>query len=536
MKLKKLGCLSFLTAIFAASCSAVGIKAGAAEEDASPSLSLKAKNLFAAAKDPAVLSEGASESLFPSILDGIARGTTQVATKILGEGAQYLVTDILKNYGIDMRDLSIRYLEQIDGEIKEVKAKIDALSANADKYNAERSLDNLYSYVNVASTDVMSQVKGGLWTLAKLENDKSKDASYVEAQRKEFYETSLKNFAAKGSNIADFVTHFADTIARPVDSAPTNDIFHYYQLTNGQFDKWSTQSYRNRRSFIAYLDSLLLTSANLALFDNHYRNLGASEAVKATNDTRLSGMVASVNKVNDLFKAELKRLDEYEALRAKGVIVYLPSNQRYSTKMATYTFNHEDKENAKLLQGVERVSTDLFHKGEKNLQNYLMTYQANHDMVNSVVKDYASYVEAFALQDYTINQYLKDVGFSARSVDLFDKAEGLYFGELSLPHSGYLSDDVSVQAHYFDRFGKYQSKTQFFVEAHHRFLSGPSYNVKFFDKDYYLCFVKEDQSLDGAYWGNSFGKDDSNLVDAFGRFLTNRFDSNDPIVKNAKFQ
>ncbi len=536
MKLKKLLSLSFLTAAFAASCSVAGIKAKTAEEVASPSVSLKANNLAMAVKNNVSGGSAAQESLFPSILEGIVSGSTQLLTKGIAEGATYLVTDILKDYGIDMRDSSVLYLEKIDGEIREIKAKIDALAANSDKYNAERSLDNLYSYVNIASTDVMSQVKGGLWSLSKLENDKTKDAKYVEAQRKEFYETSLKNFTAKGSNIADFVTHFADTILCPVDSAPTNDVFHYYQLTNGQFDKWSTQSYRNRRSFIAYLDSLLLTSANLAVFDNHYRSLGASDAVKATNDTRFGNMVAAVNKANDVFKAELKRLDEYEALRAKGEIIYLPTGQHYSAKMATYTFNHEDKENAKLLEGVEKVSTDAFHKGNKNLQSYLMTYQANHDMVNSVVKDYANYVEAFGLKDYTINQYLKDVGFSAENKDLFDKANGLYFGELNLPHSGYLSDDVSVKAHYFDRFGKYQNKTQFFVEAHHRFLRGPSYNVSFFDQDYYLCFVKADKTLDGTYWGNSFGGDNSNLVDAFGQFLQNRLDSNDPIVKGAKFQ
>lgn len=534
MKLKKILSLSFLATVFAASCSVAGVKAQAGVDVASANVAVKTENVLMVGKG-ASATKG-EDSLFPSILEGIACGGTQILTKGLVEGGQYLVTEILKDYGIDMRDSSILYLEKIDGEIKEVKAKIDALTSNVNKYNAERSLDNLYSYVNVASTDIMNEVKGGLWTLATLENDKTKDAKYVEAQRKEFYETSLKNFTAKGSNIADFVTHFANTISRPVDSAPTNDIFYYYQLTNGQFDKWSTQSYKNRRSFIAYLDSLLLTSANLAIFDNHYRSLGASDAVKATNDTRFNGMVAAVNNANTIFKNELKRLDEYETLRKQGELIYLPTNQHYSSKMATYTFNHQDKENAKLLQGVERVSTDAFHKGNKNLQNYLMTYQANHAMVNSVVKDYADYVEAFGLKDCTINQYLKEVGFTAEKQDLFDKAEGLYYGELNIPHSGYLSDDVSVKAHYFDKFGKYQNKTQFFVEAHHRFLRGPSYSVKFSDSDYYLCFVKADNKLDGEYWGNSFGADDSNLVDAFGQFLVNRLDSNDPIVKGAKFQ
>ncbi len=536
MKLHKILSLSLLSAVFAASCSAPIATGAASGEKEETTVSLKSNKILCLNKPAGAGAASAESSLFPSIIEGIASGSTQILTKGAGAAAQYLVTNILNNYGIDMRDPSILYLEKIDGEIKEVKAKIDALSANANKYNAERSLDKLYSYVSVASTDVMSQVKGGLWTLSKLEKDKSKSADYLEGERKEFYETSLKNFTAKGSNIADFVTHFASYILTPVPSSPTNDIFYYYQLSNGQFDKWSTQSYRNRRSFIAYLDSLLLTSANLAIFDNHYRNLGASEAVKATNEVRYNGMIDAVNKANRLFQTELKRLDEYENLHKKGEIIYLPNNTHYSMKMATYTFNHEDKENAKLLQGVERVSTDIFHKGKKNLQNYLLGYQANHDMVKSVVKDYLDYTEAYSLKDYSINQYLKDIGFYADKQELFDKAEGLYYGELNLPHGGYLNDDVSVKAHYFDRFGKDENKTQFFLEAHHNFLKGPSYKISFHDDSYYLCFVRDDNKLDGEYWGNSFGGDNDNLVDAFGSFLVNRLDSNDPIVKGAKFQ
>lgn len=532
MKLKKILALSFLTALFGASCSVAGVKASTTDV-ASTTTSIKANHIvMAAVNAPAA---GVETAIFPAILQNIATSGSQILSAGIGAGAKYIVTNILKDYGIDMRDPAILYLEKIDGEIKEIKAKIDTLSANVEKFNAERSLDNLYSYIDVASTDVMNQVKGGLWTLATMEMDSSKDEKYVEAQRKEFYETSLKNFTAKGSNIADFVTHFANTIVTPVGSASTNDLFYYYQLTNGQFDKWSTQSYKNRRNFIAYLDSLLLTSANLAIFDNHYRSEGASAAVKSTNDTRFSNMVIAVNKANALFQTELKRLDEYETLRQKGEIIYLPTGQHYSSKMATYTFNHEDAKNAQLLKGVEYRRTDLFHEGEKNLQNYLMTYQANHKMVNDVVTDYTNYKEAYGLKDYTVNQYLKDVGFTAERQDLFDKANGLYYGELRLPRSGYLDDDMSVKAHTYDKYGKAQDKTQFFVEAHHGFLS-MSYQVKYSDDEYYLCFVKADGTLDGEYWANSFGGRDADLVHAFGQFLKNRLDSNDPIVKNAKYQ
>ena len=537
MKLKKIFALSFMGALFAASCSMNNGNANtqANTTDVAPSsIALNTNHVaMAASMSPAA---GVEKPILSSILGNIATSGPNILTGALTAGAKYIVTNILLDYGVDIRDPSMAYLEKIDGEIKEIKAKIDVLSSNEEKHNAERSLDNLYSYVEVASTDVMNQVKGGLWSLATLENDKSKDEKYVEAQRKDYYETSLKNFTAKGSNIADFVTRFANTIVTPVSSAPTDDLFHYYQLTNGQFDKWSTQSYKNRRNFIAYLDSLLLTSANLAIFDNHYRSEGASVGVKGANDTRFSNMVTAVNNANAYFQTELKRLDEYETLRQKGEIIYLPTGVSYSTKMATYTFNHEDPENAQLLKGVEYRRTDLFHVGEKNLQNYLMTYQANHKMVNDVVTDYKNYVDAYGLKNYSVNDYLKDIGFTAENKALFDKAAGLYYGELRLPRSGYLNDDMSVKAHIYDKFGKAQDKTQFFIEAHHGFLSSTTYQVKYSDDDYYLCFVKADGKLDGEYWGNTFAGKDVNLVHAFGEFMKNRFDSNDPIVKGAKFQ
>ncbi len=537
MKMKKIFALPLMGALFAVSCSMNNGNANtqANTTDVAPaSIVLNANHVaMASGISPAA---GVEKAVLPSILGNITSSGGNILSGALATGTKYIVTNILKDYGIDIRDPSIAYLEKIDGEIKEIKAKIDVLSANEEKHNAERSLDNLYSYVEVASTDIMNQVKGGLWSLATLENDASKDGDYVEAQRKDYYETSLKNFTAKGSNIADFTTRFANTIVTPVSSAPTTDLFHYYQLTNGQFDKWSTQSYKNRRNYIAYLDSLLLTSANLAIFDNHYRSEGASVGVKGANDTRFSNMVTAVNNANAYFQTELKRLDEYEALRQKGEIIYLPTGVHYSSKMATYTFNHQDSENAQLLKGVEYRRTDLFHVGEKNLQNYLMTYQANHKMVNDVVTDYTNYVDAYGLKDYSINQYLKEIGFSAENQSLFDKANGLYYGELRLPRSGYLKDDMSVKAHIYDKFGKAQDKTQFFIEAHHGFLSSTTYQVKYSDEDYYLCFVKADGKLDGEYWGNTFAGKDANLVYAFGEFMKNRFDSNDPIVKGAKFQ
>ena len=481
------------------------------------------------------------DKFLSAVLDNASSFGCQILCAATYVGAKYVVTSILKNYGVDIGEVSLQYLERIEGEIKEIKDQLNVLNSNMEQYNAESNMKDLYSYVNYVSVDVMNEVKGGLFKLASMESDKNNSEEYLEQQRKNYYNTSLKDFRIEGTNIANFTTRFANAILTPVKSCPTNDLFHYYQLTNGKFDKWSTQSYINRRKYIAYLDTLLLSCANLAIFDYHYRSEGMDEASNASNNQRYNTMINAVNEVNGMFQKELKRLDSYKELQNKGEIIYLPNGRHYSTKMATLTFNHDDVERQLLLKGVEGTSNNIF-TGKKNyLLSYMLTYQANHTMVNNVVKDYQEYVKAYGLTDYTINTYLKDIGFYGERQDLFDKANGLYYGEVNIDHSGYLSDDLSVKAHFYDKYGKYQNKTQFFVGCRHKFMISDEYFVNYSDDDYYLCFQNPDLTLDGEYWTNSFRGSKNhgtldNLVGAFSNFLKNRVNKEDPIVKNAKSQ
>ena len=481
------------------------------------------------------------DKFIPAVLDSVSSLGCQMICAATYVGAKYLVTSILKNYGVDIGEVSLQYLERIEGEIKEIQNQLNVISSNMDQYNAEDNLKNLYSYVNYASVDIMNEVKGGLFKLASMESDKNNSDEYLEQQKKNYYNTSLKDFKIEGTNIANFTTRFANTILTPVKSCPTNDLFHYYQLTNGKFDKWSTQSYKNRRNYIAYLDTLLLSCANLAIFDYQYRSEGMDEASKASNDQRISNMITAVNDVNGMFQKELQRLDGYKELQNKGELIYLPTGKHFSSKMATLTFNHDDVERQLLLKGVEQESNNLFTGRKKNLLSYMLTYQTTHKMVNDVVEDYKNYIKAYGLKDYTINQYLKDIGFSADRQDLFDKANGLYYGEVNIAYSGYLGDDLSIKAKFYDRNGDFQNKTQFFVSCKHKFMIADEYVVDYSDQDYYLCFQNTDFTLDGEYWTNSFRGSKGNgtldnLIGAFANFLKNRVSNEDPIVKNAKAQ
>lgn len=435
--------------------------------------------------------DGVEKAIFPTILGNIASSGSNILSSAIGVGVKYIATNILLDYGFDMRDPSIQYLEKVLNEINEVKTKLDTINEKLDVYHAEDSLQNLYKYVLDAQIDVYPLVSRGLWSLAQTEADTSLTDDQKEEARVDFYTTSLKDFKVDGRDITKFVTHFATLINQP-NTSSNKDIFYYYQLTSGQYDKWSTQSYINRRNYIAYLDTLLLSSANVAIFDYQYRYANVGDASKKVAEQNYNDMIKAVSDVNGRFQKELKRLDEYETLRKdKGEVIYLPNDAHYSTRMATLTFSNKDKDRQALIKGIP-------YKG--SAQDCVLAYEPNQGMLNNVIKDYKDYVTAIGDTSYTLKQYLKDAGFYAKDNSLFEAAKGLYKGNFEKKTSGYLDDDVSLKSSYYDEKGNSQTTTQFFCEAHHGvFAKYADYVIKCYASDYYLCFVRADQKLDGGY-------------------------------------
>lgn len=436
------------------------------------------------------------ETVFPSILKNIAVSSTSLILPSLKPA----ITDLFAYYGIDMRDPTVKYLDKISTEIAQVNSRLDKIDATLKKYNAEASLNNLYSYINFAKTDILPKVQGGLWTLYEQELDKSKATESVESEKKRYFKDVLENFTPLSSNIIDFTTHFADYIIKPVPTS-MNGLFYYYQLSVGEYDKWSTQSYTNRRDYIATLYSLLISCMNLSIFDYEYRSNSVGEAAKASLKQSLDSMMSKVNSVKELFKNELLRLDYYEKLKDEGVIIYLPTGQRYLTDMNTLTFDPKDKENQKLILATSSTrKNQLTLKTWRARNEYIMMYESNHKMVNNIIEDYKNYKNDFSKGDkYLLKNYLTDIGFKAKNMQLYNLAGGLYYGNPEITRHGYLNDDLSFNISYYDNYGNLKTKTQFFLECHHKFIIDNTYSLYYKGNDYYLCLANADSTLDGSY-------------------------------------
>lgn len=436
--------------------------------------------------------------------------TMYIVNKIITDGpslitgavttyAKNMVINILNDYGIDFRDASIKYLERIENSLAEIKEKLNAIEKKQDIYQAQTILNNgLYKMFTEINFTIKDKVYGSLWELATLELEDKLSEEELEARRYEVYKALFKDYSfqanANGlgleSTLVTYATQVAAAILTPNQADTSKDIFYYYDLTLGQNDKWVGQQIKNRRAYIAYCTNMLLATVNLAEFDMHYR-YEEKPAARATYDKELETMAQYVNAVGTKFQAELKRLDELEKkMKEDHITTYLPTNVEYSTRMATLTYNLNDKEGDQSRQSLLRASTLC-----NNYRDGGMAYHPDQNLIKNVVNDYKTYVGTYHLEDYTMNNYLKDAGFYANNEDLFDNAAGIFYGDLKVNGMGLFNHDTELTSAYYNNEGNYTTHPIYKVNCYHNWI-GCINRVELVEKDfdYYLCFIDRDQT------------------------------------------
>ncbi len=433
---------------------------------------------------------GSEASIFASILKTIAsKGGSMVGAKM----EKYAI-DVLKNYGIDLRSAELKMLDKIDNEIKEVKEKIDSISDKIDKKEAEDSLKDLYSFIDTTQVNLMPLVQGGLVSLAQKEASGEYTDDQLDEARKDFFNISLYHLSIpKATSLVNFVTDFANHILIPNSVDKSQNVFDYYQLSVGRFDKWSSQSYTNRRNYIAYLDTILLSAANLAIFDASHRIENISDdASKKSIETSFNNMIKAVNSVNKMFQNELTRLEEYKKLEENKQIKYLPTNTIYSTRLATMTYDfNSDK------QGFVKT---LATKDNKKFNGMGLLFQASN-IVDKVAKDYSDYMKTWKVKDYSLVKYLKDAGFYANDSKAFETSLGLYKGDMDYEYKGLFDHDTEFRFKYYNNNGELKRDTAFNIGTFHKWLGlVREVKVTTSNKNYFLSFIKGNQTeLDGQY-------------------------------------
>ena len=483
--------------------STIGMTSCASKKDENTTTDTSTKMEYNSARDNIQESNVEIIDAAKYVLDNVTSAGVDMITGGITAYAKTFTLNILKDFGFDLRDTNIKYLERITEELKEIKYKLENMDKKMDEYNAQAIINALSTKLKKTEIEYMGFVKDGFWTIAQHEQSGNYTESELEAERLRYYKENLENMNVQGFDIfPNYVTDLAQSILTPNQGDSSKDIFYYYSYTLGKYDKWTTQEYKNKRAYIAYLSTMLISAVNVAKFDIYYRSQDKSEATRNTYKGYMDEMAKNVNKVFEKFQTELKRLDAINKVKEeKNTITYLPTNKQYSTRMATLTYNPSDRQGNESRQGLL-----IANRTDSGYRNYGYAYEPDKNLINSVTSDYKTFKNSYGGSNYTIVNYLKDAGFYANNQSLFDVSSGLFYGDTDRNTCGTSGHDSEIYFNYINLNGDKIKKQCYGVAVYHNWIGIITRcEMRYHDAAYYLCFMNPEQTkLEGKYQDNYF--------------------------------
>ncbi len=456
-------------------------------------------NLYTTDGNRRLSAEPSDDMINDFILDIVSKGASAMAGGI-GTYAKNLTISLLKECGIDLRDATAKTLEKIQQQLTAIENKLTAIADKMERDHSELILSPVLKQLKQTQFNYGEYSVNSIQYLASLEEQGTLSEEQIEQERVKFYNESLKKLLPNNLPLATYVTTLADLILKP-NEASGKGIFYYYFETIAYNDVWSIQRLKNVRSFIAYLDSVLFLTANLAKFQMYYLAQGKSGATVEAYKGMMNTMATSVNAVNDLFKKQLESMKEYEDKWAGGENIYLPTGKVYSTRLATLTYDHNEVVDGDSRQAL-LMRYDNSH-GKHFFGEWAYAYTPDSTTVNGFANSFREYAGEYCTSDYTIQDYLTYCGFYAKNEDLFNKAAGIYKGDMDVDKHGYIHDDHDYTIGYYNTQGVYSTKKVYEVCTYHKWGFEIDYaELRYFDDRYYFCFTVKDgdkEYLDGTY-------------------------------------
>lgn len=432
--------------------------------------------------------EPTSQDMVDTFINMIVEKGGEAITGGISVYAKCVVLNLLKECGLDLRDATTKTLEQIQGQLTIIEKKVDAIVAKQEEYHSQDILNGVLDPFLIANNRYMRYITGNMAYLASLEQDDELTEEELEAERIQSYHDGIDKLLFDGAPLATQITILASKVLEPNQADPRKDIFYYYDQTMGLYDKWDVQYYRNVKNFIAYLDGILILLSDLAKFQIYYLAKDASEGMKRTYAQQIDDMAKAVNAVNALFANKLESMDGILYNLQKGWNTYRPTGVSYGTRMCTLTYNLNDKGWGDSRQA---LLLDYYNDyGKRGLHQVAYCYQPNQDIVEAVANDFREFAGDYCTSSYTIQTYLSNAGFWAKNDDLFDKADGLFMGDMYVDKYGFMHDDKDYSFRYYDRWGVHRRRNAYSVATYHTWYGAVKYaELRSNDQNYYLCFT-----------------------------------------------
>lgn len=457
------------------------------------------------------------------ILDGVKAGGKAAISGVVSSLATTAINSFLKELGFDTRSIVEKKLDALSNKMDELKELMAAGYSNITRKMVEIHnkdvLDKLLEKISDVRSPVVAQL-AGLVSISEKELDETYDKAKLAQEKEEFYKGLDKITFVKvsGNELWFAAENLANSIIKPSESDGTLKLFDLYEETFGALETWDYMTIAPRKQFISYLATLVNGLAELAKIQASYKASAYVEgdANRIVIEKGVEGMANAVNALNEQFQSQLLALDEIQkdhdtsrhmVHRTRGSDsdgnLVITKDDAISTRLFPVTPGDSEYNYATFTHMENNYFNDL-HYGQWDYGEFIYALDASSyaKIGQTIVKEYEAYAKSLGYTDfteYTVKDYLKDIGFVCYESDLFEKAKGFYS---SVEHStwtekeGFQNDHSGLKVNYTsfqdrtsrqDLIDQVQTYTDYiWSSTDYNYYTGEGMN------SWYLCFIRAD--------------------------------------------
>ena len=430
---------------------------------------------------------------------------------------------LLNEMGFDTRSVEEKKLDQLGAKMDELKQLMAISYSNITRKIVEIHnkdvLDKVLDKLQDVRTPITSEM-AGLVSISEKELDESYDKSKLAAEKETFYKglDNLKFATLSVNNLWNAAENLATSIMKPSQAEPNLKIFDLYDETFGALETWDYMTIKPRRNFITYLALMVNSLAELAKIQASYQCsfYDEGDANRLVIEDGVKTMANVVNELNGEFQKQLLELEEIQKDHDESR--HMVHRTRTSDSEGNLVIKKDDAICTRLFPvnpGANEYNYISFTHLENNYFNDLKYGQWDYGefiyyldaseytkMANTIVTEYAQYAQSLGYSDfaqYTVKDYLKDIGFICYESDKYNQAKGFY-SKMDLStwteSEGFQNDHKGIKVNYTsfqsrkdesDLVDQVQTYTDYiWSSTDYNYYRGEGYN------SWYLAFVRAD--------------------------------------------
>lgn len=452
----------------------------------------------------AATSESDESSVFDGILDLVGEKGAGIVKDALPTVGDYLCSKVFDYIGIDYTDSYTKELKAVNEKLDNIQNDLREIIKNQERGESQNTIDSFFNVVDTFSTTI-HPLYAGYNVLMRQEKEKTLTAKKASEEEEKLY-GNLKNIVfGNGTSTGDLYLQLTTLLDKIIEPSRTinKTLMEHYVVTFENRWAFDVQSFTPKKEFLGYASTTVMEGMTLYTFKHFYEmEINKDDAAQTEIlETRWGNVKNKSKAVFSYLQKEINAVEKAEKTsKDTNTITHYATGKKLSKKLYVGRFYPVSRNN--------HYTYNEWSSRRNRVKNSKVYALNNRNFINTIQSEFASYKVNYKKgEDFTINDYLKAVGFTCDDWN----NNGLYRGQKFDSSTRKANHNFNFYLEYTDQKGSAQTlnygevRTSIFTSKYDKNeKQGNDYSL--------MAFVGTDGVLIGSYDKivNTWTDDDNN--------------------------